>query len=133
MGKLLDMLPQIEAEARTRDILEYLGCVRLDCTVEIQDDVVRLGRWVRHNDETKFFEHVIERFPVPVQIDVREPPVAYIPSDIAAWFTSHHSAIEERREQERQAVVDADPWLQHAAMTSLSWLSAGQGTEGCSL
>jgi hypothetical protein len=120
MGALTNMLPQIEAKYQTRAILEYLGCARLGCTVTGQEDIVRFGRWVRHNKESKFFDDFIERQGgVPVQPDVREAPVAYIPTSIAAWVTGLHADIEARKEQERQAVIEADPWRQHAAMVSL--------------
>lgn len=123
MGQLMDMLPRIEAEIRMRDILESLGCTSLGCQVVIEDEPYRMGRWVGHNEEAKFFENIAEREPVPVfrvtgPWQHRLEPIAYIQSDIVAWIADQHRLIEANLETERQAAIDADPWRQHAEMVA---------------
>jgi hypothetical protein len=118
MGVFTDMLPRIEAETRARDILAYLGCDERECRMETHHDMAQEGRWVRHNDETRFFPSSTEAYPMPVyrRGDPSAGAVAYIPDDMAEWITAQHPAIDARRAVERRAETEADPWRLHAAM-----------------
>ena len=93
MGTLLDMLPEMQAEARAIDhvrrIREFTGCVRLGCTLAMLNIVQHLATVVYHNRESRSFPYVMGRHRhsgMVVVLGDRGEPIALMSFEMADWI-----------------------------------------------